>query len=190
MSEINGIKKTPMAVTENHRALVQATTSQSVIDQVLAGWGFEINVASVTPTGANDFMAFKNLSPQLAVMTLLGLTDAGAETLTGSIAANYDIAGTNSTPDTAFNRSGGYNTLSDKMQVAQGVTLTGTGAVLSVPLTIALGAGTVYPNLLNDASDIIIPPGHCFTLGVSAGTDAITVLKAHVHFIAEPFIDG
>jgi hypothetical protein len=169
--------------------MVQGTRSDSLIDQALAGWAFRCCENTVTPTGANDFMAFQNTSPDYCYLTSLGLTNAGAEIITGSIAANYTIAGTNAVPDTSFNRSGAANALSTKMQVAVGVTVTGTGAVLSVPLTFTTGAGTEYQNILNGRDWIEIPPLHTFTLGAATGTAAITTISAELHFLMEPRVN-
>ena len=185
MSTVQGINGTMAGVTASARLMTQGTSSSDLTDQVLAGWAFTCCENTVTPTGANDFMAFKNTSTDYAVITRIALTNAGAEILTGSIAANYTIAGTNAVPDTSFNRGGFTNALSDKMQVAVGVTVTGTGAVLSVPLTFTTGAGTEYQNILNDGSPIYIPPGHCLTLGAATGTAAITTIKVDVHFLME-----
>lgn len=188
--QLTGLNRIPMDVTKKNRGMVQATTSESVIDQMLAGWAFEICEDTVTPTGVNDFMAFQNISNELAVLTLLALTDASAEIITGSIARNYEIGGTNAVPDTAFNRSGAFNALSEKMRVAIGVVVSGTGTILSVPLGFLTGAGTQHQNILADRTPIVIPPLHTLTLGVATGTAAITLVRAELHFIAEPFVGG
>ena len=189
MSVVQGPNGTMQGVTSALRSMVQATTSGSEVDQLLAGWSFTCCEDTVTPTGANDFMVFRNISSDIAVITRLALTDAGAEILTGSIAANYTVAGTNAVPDTSFNRSGSANALATKMTVAVGVTVTGTGAVLSVPLTFTTGAGTEYQNILNDGAPIFIPPGYSLTLGAATGTAAITTVKADVHFLMEPRVN-
>lgn len=190
MSKIEGLNNTPMAVTAKNRALIQAAMSDSMIDQMLVGAAFLITEAEVTPTGANDFMALKNISNEYAVLTRFAMYATNAETFTGSLALNYAIGGTNALPEEAFNRSGGAIALSERMQVAVGVTVTGTGSVLSTPLTFTSSATTRYQNILDDSTVIVIPPGHCLTLGASAGTASLTGLKAELHFIAEPFVDG
>jgi len=190
MSVITSGNGTQAGVTSAARQMVQSTRNDSVIDQVLAGWAFTCSENTVTPTGANDFMAFKNTSADYAVVTRIALTDAGAETLTLNLAANYTIAGTNAVPDTSYNRGGFTNALSDKMQVAVGITVTGTGAVLSPMVTFTTGAGTEYDNILDTGHHIVIPPGQCLTFSAGTGTAAITTINVDLHFVMDPRIDS
>ncbi len=190
MSKIEGLNNKPLGVDAKNRAFVLSASADSMIDQMLDGKAFRVEEVAVTPTGANDFMAFRNISSEFAIMTRLGLYSTAAETFTGELTLNYTLAGTNATPDEEFNRSGAVGSpLSNKMTAVVGVTVTGKSTVLSTPLTFISAATTRNQNMIDDGAVIVIPPGYTFTLSASAGGNPLTEVNAEVHFISAP-VDG
>ncbi len=171
MTQIQGVSGQPAGVTNDFRAMVEGFSRNYDLVNTLAGWGFSVFDAAVTPTGAGDYFAkIQNFSSDLLYITGLTILDAGAEVINVHTSPSFTSGGTAGVLVPVNRYSGSANLMATKAVVESDVDI--TGSTDTQIATINAGAGTEHSIDWSDAP-IVLGPNQALVLEAATGTTAI-----------------
>jgi hypothetical protein len=171
MTTINAAGGQPMGVTTNKRAMVEGYGRSFDLVNTLAGWGFSVFDAAVTPTAGNDyFHKTQNYSSDLLYITDLTILDAGAEVINVHTSPAFASGGTHAVLVPVNRYSGSPNLMAAKAVVESDVDI--TGSTDTQIATLNVGAGTEHSLDWSDAP-IILGPNQALVLQAVTGGNAI-----------------
>jgi len=171
MANIQAVSGQPAGVTNDARAMVEGFGRSYHLVNTLAGWGFRVFDAAVTPTGAGDyFCKIQNFSSDLLYITGITILDAGAEVINIHTSPAFASGGTHAVLVPINRYSGSANLMATKAVVESDVDITGsTDTQIG---TITVGAGTEHARDYSD-SPIILGVNQALVLEAVTGTTAI-----------------
>ncbi len=171
MTQIQNVAGTPAGVTDDYRAMVEGFGRGYDLVNTLAGWGFSVFDATVTPTGAGDYFAkIQNFSADPLFITGITLLDAGAEVINVHTSPAFASGGTHAVLVPVNRYSGSANLMATKAVVESDVDI--TGSTDTQIATINAGAGTEHSIDWSDAP-IVLGPNQALVLEAATGTSAI-----------------
>jgi hypothetical protein len=171
MTQIQNVAGTPAGVTNDYRAMVEGFGRDYHLACTLAGWGFSMFDATVTPTAPGDYFAkLQNFSADKLYITGITIVDVGAELINVMVSPAFASGGTHAVVVPVNRYSGSANLAATKAVCESDVDITGsTDTQIG---TIAVGAGTEHSVDYSDAP-IILGPNQALVLQAATGTAAI-----------------
>ena len=171
MTVIQSISGQPAGVTTDYRAMVEGFGRSYDLACTLAGWGFSVFDAAVTPTGAGDYFAkVQNDSATLLYITDITILDAGAELINVHVSPAFASGGTHAALVPVNRYSGSANLFTTLGTCESDVDITGsTDTQIAV---INVGAGTEHSLSMTDAP-LVLGPNQALVLEAATGTAAI-----------------
>lgn len=184
--QLQGRKSTLAAVDKNGALLVNGVARGSYVQEALVGNAYVAQVATVTPTGANDcFLFVSNLGSDPLVISRLTLTSAAGEDMYIDVGPAYTPVG--GTSAVQQNKYVGSPNTSDAV-VQYGVNITGLVLAQEIARYTLGGAGS---ETWTDGSflPLVLGPGQCMSVFAGTGTSPLTFIVLDYYFVATPAAD-